>query len=60
VSQLLINDYLKQLVLIKKKVSGSQHRSADHKEKVVNLLQRVTNVSVETVKITEAMKAVAR
>lgn len=35
------------------------YRFADHKEKVVNLLQRVTTVSVETVRITEAMKGVA-
>ena len=36
------------------------YRFADHKEKVIDLLARVTTVSVETVKITEAMKAVAR
>ena len=36
------------------------YRFADHKEKVVDLLQRVTTVSVETVRITEAMKGVAR
>jgi len=36
------------------------YRFADHKEKVVDLLKRVTTVSVETVKITEAMKAVSR
>ena len=36
------------------------YRFADHKEKVVDLLARVTTVSVETLKITEAMKAVAR
>lgn len=36
------------------------YRFADHKEKVVDLLKRVTTVSVETVKITEAMKEVAR
>lgn len=66
-SQLLIHDYLSQLDLINK-VSGSQRetnvrgavRIADHKEKAVDLLQRVTRVSVETVKISEAMKAVAR
>lgn len=33
---------------------------ADHKEKVIDLLQRVTTVSVETVRITEVMKGVAR
>ncbi len=36
------------------------YRFADHKEKVIDLLQRVTTVSVETVRITEAMKGVAR
>ncbi|MDP2986309.1 type ISP restriction/modification enzyme [Hydrogenophaga sp.] len=36
------------------------YRFADHKEKVIDLLARVTTVSVETVKITEAMKGVAR
>lgn len=36
------------------------YRFADHKEKVVDLLARVTTVSVETVRITEAMKAAAR
>ncbi len=36
------------------------YRFADHKEKVIDLLQRVTTVSVQTVQITEAMKAVAR
>jgi predicted helicase len=29
---------------------------ADHKEKVIDLLQRVTRVSVETMKIVEAMR----
>ncbi len=36
------------------------YRFADHKEKVIDLLQRVTTVSVQTVQITEAMKGVAR
>ena len=36
------------------------YRFADHKEKVVDLLACVTTVSVETVKITEAMKGAAR
>lgn len=36
------------------------YRFADYKEKVVDLLARVTTVSVETVKITEAMKGAAR
>src|SRR5258706_8987570 len=33
------------------------YRLADHKEKVIDLLQRVTRVSVETMKIVAAMKA---
>ena len=36
------------------------YRFADHKERVVDLLMRVTRVSVETVAITEAMRRVAR
>jgi predicted helicase len=36
------------------------YRFADHKEKVADLLMRVTTVSVETVKIVEAMKAAPR
>ena len=32
------------------------YRFADHKEKVVDLLMRVTRVSVETMKIIEAMR----
>jgi predicted helicase len=36
------------------------YRFADHKEKVVDLLKRVTRVSVETMKIVEAMKAEKR
>ncbi len=36
------------------------YRFADYKEKVIALLMRVTTVSVETVRITEAMKGVAR
>ncbi|KXI34693.1 hypothetical protein ACS94_00025 [Bacillus cereus] len=32
------------------------YRFADHKEKVIDLLMRVTRVSVETMKIIEAMK----
>jgi predicted helicase len=36
------------------------YRFADYKEKVVDLLRRVTTVSVETVRITQAMKDVAR
>jgi predicted helicase len=36
------------------------YRFADHKEKVVDLLMRVTRVSVETVAITEAMKTARR
>ena len=33
---------------------------ADYKEKVIDLLQRVTTVSVETVRIVEGMKAAGR
>ena len=36
------------------------YRFADYKEKVVDLLARVTTVSVETERITQAMKAAAR
>ncbi|MBX9761167.1 MAG: N-6 DNA methylase [Beijerinckiaceae bacterium] len=36
------------------------YRFADHKEKVVDLLTRVTRVSVETMEIVEAMKGEAR
>lgn len=36
------------------------YRFCDHKEKVVDLLMRVTTVSVETVRITEAMKVASR
>ncbi len=36
------------------------YRFADHKEKVVDLLARVTTVSVETVRIVAAMKAAGR
>jgi predicted helicase len=36
------------------------YRFADHKEKVIDLLKRVTRVSVETVKIVEAMKTEKR
>ena len=36
------------------------YRFADHKEKVIDLLKRVTRVSVETVKIVEAMQAEKR
>lgn len=36
------------------------YRVADHKEKVVDLLQDVTKVSVQTVRVTEVMKGVAR
>ena len=32
------------------------YRFADHKEKVIDLLKRVTRVSVETMKIVEAMR----
>jgi predicted helicase len=36
------------------------YRFADYKEKVIDLLMRVTTVSVETVKVVEAMKAASR
>lgn len=36
------------------------YRFADHKEKVANLIARVTRVSVETVEIVEAMKGAKR
>ena len=36
------------------------YRFADHKEKVIDLLMRVTTVSVETVAITDAMKGARR
>lgn len=36
------------------------YRFADHREKVVDLLKRVTTVSVETMQIVEAMRAVPR
>ena len=36
------------------------YRFADYKEKAIDLLQRVTTVSVETVKIVEAMKVAKR
>jgi len=36
------------------------YRFCDYKEKVVDLLMRVTTVSMETVRITEAMKVAAR
>jgi predicted helicase len=36
------------------------YRFADHKEKVVDLLRRVTTVSVETMKIVQAMRAEPR
>jgi predicted helicase len=36
------------------------YRFADYKEKVIDLLGRVTRVSVETVAITEAMKSLNR
>jgi len=36
------------------------YRFADHKEKVIDLLARVTRVSVETQRIVEAMKTAVR
>ena len=36
------------------------YRFADHKEKVIDLLKRVTRVSVETMRIVEAMRSEKR
>jgi len=36
------------------------HRFADHKEKVIDLLMRVTTISVRTVKIVAAMRNIVR
>ena len=36
------------------------YRLKDHKERVIDLLMRVTTVSVETVRVVEAMKRAAR
>ena len=36
------------------------YRFADHKEKVIDLLRRVTTVSVETARIVAAMKGAGR
>lgn len=36
------------------------YRFADHKEKAIDLLMRATRVSVETVAITDAMRALKR
>lgn len=36
------------------------YRFADHKERVIDLLARVTTVSVETMRIVAEIKAVAR
>jgi predicted helicase len=36
------------------------YRFADHKERVIGLLARVTTVSVQTMKIVEAIKVAAR
>ena len=36
------------------------YRFADYKEKVIALLMRVTTVSVETVRITQAMRMLPR
>jgi hypothetical protein len=54
-SQILINDYLKQLDLLKK-TSGS-NRETIVREAFKDLLKRVTTVSVETVRITNEMSA---
>ena len=36
------------------------YRFADHKEKVIDLLKRITRLSVETMKIVEEMKLIKR
>jgi predicted helicase len=36
------------------------YRFADHKQRVIDLLARVTTVSVETMRIVDAMKDAAR
>jgi predicted helicase len=41
-------------------VKSSTPRFADHKEHVIDLLKRVTRVSVETMKIVEAMRNAKR
>jgi hypothetical protein len=38
----------------------NSYKFADHKEAMIKLLARVITVSLETVKITEAMRAAAR
>uniref|UniRef100_E6PN73 Uncharacterized protein n=1 Tax=mine drainage metagenome TaxID=410659 RepID=E6PN73_9ZZZZ len=38
----------------------SQYSLADHKEQVIDLLARVTTVSLETLRIVQAMRAAAR
>lgn len=68
-SQVLIQQYLAELSKLRM-VSGSSRESvvreafkarfADYKEKVVDLLMRVTTVSVETQTIVEAMRAEPR
>lgn len=68
-SQVLIQQYLAELSKLRM-VSGSSRESvvreafkarfADYKEKVVDLLMRVTTVSVETQAIVEAMRAEPR
>jgi len=57
VSQVLISQYLNNLSDLKKL---GDHRFADYKEKVVDLLIRVTTVSVRTVEITKSMEKAAR
>jgi predicted helicase len=38
----------------------NSHRFADYKEKVIDLISRVATVSIETVKIVEAMRSTSR
>jgi predicted helicase len=42
------------------RATSNSYRFADHKEAMIKLLARVITVSLETVKITEAMRAAAR
>ena len=60
-SQVLINEYLKQLDVLKK-VSGTNRESVVREafKDLLDLLMRVTTVSVETVAILEAMKSASR
>lgn len=71
-SQVLINQYLAQLGVLRR-VGGSHPQSvarevfedllksfAGHKEKVIDLLMRVTTVSLEAMRIVATMEAAGR